>query len=57
MNKVLAIFALAIVVVLVGLSKPLIAGQDGPGQSVKIGSPPLLNTPPLSPFGQDGPGQ
>ena len=57
MNKVLVIFALAIVVVLVGLSKPLIAGQDGPGQSVKIGSPPQLTTPPMIPFGQDGPGQ
>ena len=57
MNKVLAIFAMAVVAVLLGLSQPLSAGQDGPGQSAKTGPPPHQTVSPLIPFGQDGPGQ
>jgi hypothetical protein len=56
-NKVLAIFAMAVVAVLLGLSQPLSAGQDGPGQSAKTGPPPHQTVSPLIPFGQDGPGQ
>ncbi len=58
MNKILAVFVLAKVTLRVGLSRPVGAGQDGPGQSVKVGYwPPHNTTPPLLPFGQDGPGQ
>jgi len=57
-SKVLAVVALAIVTLFVFLSQPVSAGQDGPGQSVKVGySPPHYTNPPLLRFGQDGPGQ
>jgi hypothetical protein len=57
-NKLVAILMLAIVVLSIGLSRSARTGQDGPGQSVKVGPLPTHpTTPPVIPFGQDGPGQ
>lgn len=58
MNRVLAVLVLALLS-LVALSARVNAeGQDGPGQSVKVGTLPSHPiTPSPIPFGQDGPGQ
>jgi len=58
MNKVVAILTLAVILLFAGLCHSASAGQDGPGQSVKVGfQPSHPTTPPMVPFGQDGPGQ
>jgi hypothetical protein len=57
-NKLVAILVLTAVMLFAGLSHCANAGQDGPGQSVKVGPPHTYQTaPPMVPFGQDGPGQ
>jgi hypothetical protein len=58
MKMLVVILALAMVVLSFGLSPSASAGQDGPGQSVKVDLRPTHpKTPPIIPFGQDGPGQ
>jgi hypothetical protein len=58
MNKLVAILMLVTVMLFIALSHYASAGQDGPGQFVIVGPPPTNPaTPPMVPFGQDGPGQ
>jgi hypothetical protein len=58
MLRGLAVLFFVTMVLLASLPQLVSAGQDGPGQSVRIGTiHPHDGPPPLKPFGQDGPGQ
>jgi hypothetical protein len=58
MLKGLAVLLLMAMVLLGGLPQLVSAGQDGPGQSVRIGTTHSHDGfPPFNPLGQDGPGQ
>jgi hypothetical protein len=58
MNKLVAILMVVTVMLFTSLSQSASAGQDGPGQLVKVGPIPTHPAfPPTVPFGQDGPGQ
>jgi len=53
-----AILCFVATMLLVNFPLTVSAGQDGPGQSIRIGGIHAHEgVPPLKPFGQDGPGQ
>ena len=59
MLRGLAVLLFVALMLLVSLPQLVSAGQDGPGQLIKIGNIHLHDggPAPLMPFGQDGPGQ
>ena len=58
MLRGLAVLFFVATMLLVSFPQLVSAGQDGPGQSVRIGNIHSHDgLPPLKPFGQDGPGQ